>query len=115
MNPYFSSRLADDRLADRLAGGQGGGRQAGGRPCAGRAASGDRGPTVCHVDPAAWVLRSAAVAGAHGPAASWSGTGAGRPGPAAAPRRRVRRRAGWLLVDAGLRLAVGREAASLQG
>ncbi len=62
MNPYFSSRLADDRLADRLAG------RPGGRSCAGRTASGDGGPTLRHADPAAWVLRSAA-----------------------APRRRVRR------------------------
>lgn len=98
MNPYVASRLVDDRLADDRCGlvgpigGEGTGRRAG------------RASLRAHVDPAAWCLKAPVV-----PLA-----GAGRHAGGARPGR-VRRIAGWLLVDAGLRMAVGRRPAALRG
>lgn len=52
----------------------------------------------------------------HRPAAHSAGpAGPPRRVRAAGPPRRVRRVAGWLLIEAGLRLAVGRRPAALRG
>lgn len=76
MNPYFSSRLADDRLAERL---------------------------------------SEHQSDHPSDHPSLGGTGVVPVGTAVGPARRLRRRAGWLLVGAGLRLAMERDAVSLRG
>lgn len=89
MNPYFSSRMADDRLAERLSDRRSDGRSDG------------------------LAERGEGRLGAR--RAALDVTGVVPVGPAGGPGRRVRRRAGWLLVGAGLRLAMGREAVSLRG
>jgi hypothetical protein len=94
MNPYLASRLADDRI----------GSGPGGRP---------------HVDGAAWLLRSETTrtAGwAFGTVESRLGSRSRRStaGRHGGGPHRVRRRVGWALVEAGLRLATGRSAAATQ-
>lgn len=112
MNPYVASRLVDDRLAEDRSGLV---RPAGGEGSAWRPGRASLRP---HVDPAAWCLRAPAlpVAGATPVAAArTAGAGAAAGHSAGAHPGRVRRIAGWLLVDAGLRLAVGRRHAALRG
>jgi hypothetical protein len=100
MNAYLASRMVDERQADE--------RVAGGGPVR-------RTAPRAHVDPAAWLPRAVAHADptdlAGAAAAGAGGAGVPRTGPA----RRVRRIAGWLLIEAGLRLAVGRRPAALRG
>jgi hypothetical protein len=104
VNAYLASRMVDERLFDD--------RAASGSPAARR-----RPPS--HVDTAAWLHRSAGVPGpqcrVQGSHAVGAGSATATCLVARTPARRVRRLAGWLLIEAGLRLAVGRRAATLQG
>lgn len=104
MNAYLASRMVDERLFDD--------REASGSPAARRR-------PLSHVDTAAWLHRSAGVAGpqcrVRGSHAFGADSATTTCVVAGTPARRVRRLAGWLLIEAGLRLAVGRRTATLQG